>query len=203
MYTPFAADPLMLETFKTRERKKDPQRTALLYAARLDGEKSIDILLNTIPEILQDERITVTVAGRGQYEKEFAAIDHPRYHFAGFVSSRRRLAEIFAQHHVFLATGQHETFGFAVLEAMAAGLVVIGPDRGETGLRLRQINSPFIYRGGDRSDFLLKIKDACSCNLEPWSEKGHKYAGRFGNWEQAIERMTVHYKHLFFNYPNP
>ncbi len=199
-YTPFGCDPLMLETYAERKFEQHREKKSLLYAARLDGEKSIDILLNSIPELLQDENISITVAGRGQYEKKFAAINHPRYHFAGFVSSRRKLAELFNRHQVFLATGQYETFGFAVLEAMAAGLVVVGPDRGETGLRLKQLHSPFIYRGGDRHDFIKKIMLACNSDPEPWAEKGHDYAGRFGSWDQAIERMIVHYKHLFYNY---
>lgn len=200
-YTPFGSDPLMLETFgKKKIFDQDQEKKALLYGARLDGEKSIDILLNSIPELLQDENISITVAGRGQYEKEFAAINHPRYHFAGFISSRKTLAELFNRHQIFLATGRYETFGFAVLEAMAAGLVVVGPDQGETGLRLKQLHSPFMYRGGDQVDFLKKIRQACSSDLKPWAQKGHDYARRFGNWDQAIERMIVHYRHLLCNY---
>ena len=199
-YAPFGGDPLMLETYTERKFTQNQEKTALLYAARLDGEKSIDILLNSIPELLLDENISITVAGRGQYEKKFAAISHPRYHFAGFISSRSKLVELFNRHQVFLATGQYETFGFAVLEAMAAGLVVVGPDRGETGLRLKHLHSPFMYRGGDQQDFIEKIKHACSSNLEPWAQRGHNYARKFGSWDQAIERMIVHYRHLLYNY---
>ncbi|WP_457576320.1 glycosyltransferase [Desulfomarina sp.] len=199
-YAPFGSDPLMLDTYYKRKFNQDQKKRTLLYAARLDGEKSIDILLSSIPELLQNENISITVAGRGQYEKEFAAINHPRYHFAGFVSSRRKLANLFNRHQIFLATGQYETFGFSVLEAMAAGLTVVGPDRGETGLRLKHLNSPFIYRGGDRQDFLKKIKHTCDTDLKPWAERGHNYARKFGSWDRAIERMILHYKHLLYNF---
>ena len=66
------------------------------------------------------------MAGRGAFSDRFAEIRHERFHFAGFVTDLKSLVELYASHIIFLAPGPHETFGLAVLEAMASGLIV-GP----------------------------------------------------------------------------
>ena len=92
--------------------------------------------------------------GRGEYEARFAAFRHPRYRFRGFVAERQEVAREFAAHDVMLAPGPHETFGLAVLEALAAGLAVVGPDAGGTAERLRLVSDPFLFRAGDVDDFV-------------------------------------------------
>ncbi len=196
-YVPFANDPLMLEAYLKRTKKEHAGKIKMLYAARLDHEKNVDLLLKIMPKLLAIPGIEVSVAGRGQYEDDFAKITHPQYHFLGFISSREQIADIFSEHHIFLATGPYETFGFAILEAMASGLAVVGPDKGETAERLQQYGSSFIYEAGNPDSFLEKILAATKCDFSAEAQSANVFAQKFGDWDKAIDRMIQGYKKLF------
>ena len=62
--------------------------------------------------------------------QKFAAARWPGYRYLEYVSGRQELAEIYRAHDILLAPGPYETFGLAVLEAMASGLVVVGSQLG-------------------------------------------------------------------------
>jgi alpha-1,6-mannosyltransferase len=166
----------------------------LLYAGRLGTEKGAELLLEVMPRLLERPDVRLTVMGRGKYAEDFAAVDHPRYTYLGFVSDPEEVAAIYRAHDIFLAPGPHETFGLGVLEAMAAGLVVIGPDRGGTGELLREMDSPFIYRAGDPDAFYDAIVRAIETERAPVVQQARAVATRYGTWDQAIERLVSFYQ---------
>ena len=112
---------------------------------RLIADKAADLLWEALPEILRSGDVEVTVLGSGPYQAKFAAARWPGYRYLEYVSGRQQLAEIYRQHDILLAPGPYETFGLAVLEAMASGLVVVGPDRGGTAELLAEAHSPFVF----------------------------------------------------------
>jgi alpha-1,6-mannosyltransferase len=196
-YVPFGNDPLMLKAFEKRKGDVGPGKVRLLYGGRLDQEKGVDMLLKIIPELLTNRKLVLSVAGHGQYDAEFAAIKHPRYRFLGYVSSRRKLADIFSKHDIFLATGKHETFSLAVLEALASGQVVVGPDQGGVGEMLQQCGSSFIFKAENHHSLLKTILAACSCDLAAESLAANACAQKLGSWNEAIENMIHVYQQLF------
>ena len=149
------------------------------------------MLLEILPALLAEPSFRVTVAGRGAFADRFAAIKHERYHVAGFLDGEQPVAELFRAHDIFLAPGPHETFGLAVLEAMAAGLLAIGPDAGGTGELLAELNSPFRFPAGDAAGFLATIRAAAAADIPAWSARYREAATLFGDWDQAIARMVV------------
>jgi alpha-1,6-mannosyltransferase len=162
----------------------------LLYAGRLDRDKGIELLLEILPALLAEPSFRVTVAGRGAFADRFAAIKHERYRFAGFLDGGRSMAELYGDHDLFLAPGPHETFGLAVLEAMAAGLLVIGPAAGGTGELLAELNSPFRFPAGDAAGFLATVRAAAGADISDWSARHREAALRYGDWDQAVARMV-------------
>jgi glycosyltransferase involved in cell wall biosynthesis len=105
----------------------------VLTVSRLDGfEKKVHLLLEGFAEFIRDKTIsaTLTIAGDGSElsslkarAKQLGIEKHVA--FPGWVPTKK-LQELFHGHHVFLCASSHETFCYAALEAIVAGLPVIG-----------------------------------------------------------------------------
>jgi len=191
----FGTDPLFFEGHRA-PRNGRPIR--MLYAGRLGIEKGAGLLLCHLEPLLDRPDVELTVLGRGKFEPEFAAFQHPRFRFMGYVGDRPRLSEIYRQHDVFLAPGPHETFGLGVLEAMASGLVVVGPDRGGTAELLTEAESPFIFSAGDGADFVRVAHLAADAPLPLLARGARATAERYGEWDEAIGRMVQFYEDRLF-----
>jgi alpha-1,6-mannosyltransferase len=165
----------------------------ILYAGRLDPEKGVDLLLEALPSLLRQPHVSVTVIGRGRMAPQFAAYRHARFSFPGFIDDAAKVLEIYDSHHVLAAPGPYETFGLGVLEAMARGLVVVGPDAGGTAELLRQAKSPFIFKMGDGGDFLRALDAAMVCDWAAETSRSRALALRYGSWDDSIGRMIDRY----------
>ncbi len=166
----------------------------LLYAGRLDRDKGLELLLEILPVLIDDPSFRITVAGRGALADRFEAVKHDRFRFAGFVPGIDAMAALYGSHDVLLAPGPHETFGLVVLEAMAAGLIAVGPDAGGTGELLAETDSPFRFRTNDAEDFLEKIRAAAAADLPTLSARHREVALRYGSWDEAVARMVSAWK---------
>lgn len=164
----------------------------LLYAGRLDRDKGVDLLLGILPELLR-RNVTVTVMGRGAMAGEFGSFRHARYHYLGFVAEPKEVRAVYDAHQVLLAPGPYETFGLGVLEGMARGLVVVGPDAGGTGELLREAGSPFRFEAGDAEGFRDAVLKALECDWRIERERSRSLALRYGSWDEAIGRMIKRY----------
>ena len=172
------------------------QPLRLLYAGRLDRDKGIELLLEILPTLLSNPNFHVTVAGRGAFADRFESIHHERFRFAGFLTGEESLVELYHSHHIFLAPGPFETFGLGVLEAMASGLIVVGPNTGGTGELLAECTSPFQFTAGDANGFLTAIQSAANSDLAAGSTQHREVALRYGTWDQVVERMVNTWREL-------
>lgn len=192
---PFGTDPRFAQAARLRGQAADGARR-LLYAGRLGREKGADLLLAALARLLAEPCVRVTVMGRGELEEAFAAFAHPRYRFAGFVADRSEVAREFAAHDVMLAPGAHETFGLSVLEALAAGMAVVGPDAGGTAERLRALDDPFFFRAGDVDDFVRAALRAAAADPAESARQGVRAAAAYPSWDAAVGRMVQVYEAL-------
>jgi alpha-1,6-mannosyltransferase len=165
----------------------------LIYAGRLNPEKGLRLVLDSLPILLIDPRVHITVIGRGPLTPEFSAFQHPRYRFFGFVEGREEVLHLFDEHDILLAPGPYESFGLAALEGMARGLVVIGPDQGGTAELLRQAGSPFMFAAGDIEDFLSKVRLAVDADRRENRRRAREIAESYGTFGAAIERLVAFY----------
>jgi len=191
---PFGVDPVFFDAGRRRGPAGRVKR--LLYAGRLHPEKAIDLLLDALPTLLSEPDLHITVVGTGPYSKEIAQITHPRFHYQGFVDGRAQLAEIYRTHDLLLAPGPYETFGLGVLEGLAAGLMVIGPDAGGTGELLRELPTPGLFAAGDTGSFLRAIRLALERDPDEESRAGQEVARGYGTWDEAIGRQIHTYETL-------
>jgi alpha-1,6-mannosyltransferase len=104
----------------------------LLYAGRLSSEKHID-LLPPMLDRLTAAQAHLIVAGDGPRRAELERLTgacRDRVHFYGHLADRATLADLMTDADLFVHPNPREPFGIAPLEAMAAGLPVVAPDRG-------------------------------------------------------------------------
>jgi alpha-1,6-mannosyltransferase len=191
---PFGVDSLFLDAGRTRSsasRQRRPIR--LLYAGRLQRDKGFDLLLATLRDLLRRPDVTLSIAGSGPLVDDIARIQHPRLTYLGYVADRPALSRIYLRHDVLLAPGPHETFGLAALEALASGMVVVGPRAGGTGELLQQLESPCMFEPGDRVGWLAAVDDAIDCDHHRRTLDGRRLASSYGPWHDAVAREVETY----------
>ncbi len=100
-----------------------PGQTLLVHCGRLSVEKRVDRTIDALAVLRDsgvDARLLVVGEGPVRRKLERQAARLP-VSFTGFVENRNQIAALLASADVALATGPHETFGLAALEALACG----------------------------------------------------------------------------------
>ena len=110
-----------------------PHDPVLFFAGRLSAEKHAPLLLDMMRE-LPVTRGRLVIAGDGPLrpamERRAASEFAGRVHFLSNITDRGALADWLTDVDLFVHPNPCEPFGIAPLEAMAAGLPVVVPDRG-------------------------------------------------------------------------
>ncbi len=122
-----------LETFHpSRAEPVDDGLLKLVHAGRLSREKSPHLAVATAVELhRRGVPVRLDVYGSGPHLDELIAIaGNAPVHFHGYVDGRITLAKHLAEADIALSVCPGETFGLAVLEALAAGTPVVTADTG-------------------------------------------------------------------------
>jgi alpha-1,6-mannosyltransferase len=191
-HTPFGAPADFLAVGRVRPTPPSgPYR--IVYAGRLHEDKGLELLQAILPRLLARTDLTLTVMGRGSLEGVFRApelLAHPRYRFLAYLADRKEFLAEFSTHHLMIAPGPWETFGLGVLEALALGIPVVGPDRGGTGEMLRELGSDCLFPAGDAKAFAAAIDRCLAGDLGELSRRGRELALRYGSWDDAVAAMV-------------
>ena len=120
-----------LETFRPRPRSAH-QPLSLVHAGRLSREKSPHLAVATAVELhRRGVPVRMDVYGVGPHRDELEAVAAGApVRFRGYVDSPARLSRALSHADVSLSVCPSETFGLAVLEALASGTPVVTADRG-------------------------------------------------------------------------
>lgn len=185
-----------LETFNPRAgMPADDGVLKLCYVGRLSHEKSPQLAVATAVELhRRGYRILLNVYGTGPDEGELRRIagDAPVV-FHGFVGDRAGVAAAFAASDVSLSVCPAETFGLAVLEALACGTPVVTSDRGGA----YELIDPTCGAAG--APDAPALADAVE-SLLPRLGEGVRAAARRRaecyHWERTVHRMLVLHEEL-------
>ena len=118
-FRPDRAEPLALR----RRLGLAPGARLLVFAGRPAREKNLEALLGAVEQLDTDYHLLLIGAGKDlRPQDRVICMDYER--------EPRQLARLLASCDAFVHANDREPFGLIVLEALAAGLPVIGPSRG-------------------------------------------------------------------------
>ena len=128
-----------------------------LVVSRLDPIKRVGLLLDALQTAEPLLRFPVAVYGKGWQEAELrvrAAGIGANVNFVGFSTD---VPAALAGADLLVHTCPEEPFGLAILEAMAAGIPVLVPDRGGPSSFIRDGENGFLYRANDAAHLAQRL----------------------------------------------
>jgi len=163
-------------------RERRPARR-LLYAGQLIPEKGVHTAIAALGYFAGEAEfatITLTIAGGGrnlEYEKALRALPAQlgigeRVQFLGKIP-RETLSSIYREHDILVFPSEwEEPFAITPLEAMAAGLVVVGTLTGGSGELFRDRETAMTFATGDAKDCARAIRELV-LNRDLWESISH------------------------------
>ena len=101
----------------------------------------------------------------------------------------QKLAGVIASCDAFLHANENEIFGLVVLEAMAAGLPVIGPDKGGVGELIDETVGQHA-RSSDPADLADAIEALFARDIEALGVAARRRAVTRHTWDRTFEALT-------------
>lgn len=190
LYSPSKRDP----SWRQRLTDGHPDRRLLLYIGRVSVEKRIDRLLPVV-KALPD--ISLAIIGDGPKRKELEELfAGTNTLFTGYLKGED-LARAYAAGDVFVFTGDKETFGNVVVEAMASGLPVVAPNSGGvTDLVMNRV-SGLLYEPGNTHELVSAVTTLVNDPelAERFGEAGRSLAEK-RTWEVTLDELLGYYESL-------
>ncbi len=107
-------------------------RVRFLFLGQMIPEKGVDVMLRAIQQIPQDVPVEFHIAGSGPLQARIdeAVAQDPRIQFHGFVKAEAKTQLLSMADVMLFPSIWPENAPIAILEAMAAGMTIIGSDIG-------------------------------------------------------------------------
>ncbi|MDP3660216.1 glycosyltransferase [Phenylobacterium sp.] len=160
----------------------------LVFAGRAAREKNIDAMVAAVERLGDPYRLLLIGAGKDvRYSSHVICMDYER--------DPARLAGLLASCDAFLHANENEIFGLVVLEALAAGLPVVGQSRGGVG---ELIDESVGQRARDASPAALAeaIEALFARDLPTLSAAARHRAEQRHSWDATFEALTQLYARL-------
>jgi alpha-1,6-mannosyltransferase len=165
----------------------------LVFAGRPAREKNVDSIVAAVERLGDPYRLVLIGAGKDiRYTARVACIDFER--------QPERLAGVIASCDAFMHANENEIFGLVVLEAMAAGLPVIGPNKGGVG----ELIDPSAGQHAESADG-IGLADAIEAlfarDMAALSLAARRRAESKHSWDATFEGLTRLYAQLIGRAP--
>ncbi len=194
-----------VEKFKSVIRKSVPSATRWIYWGRLSRNKRFDNLIDAVRACrLSGLDIDLLIAGRDfdgllpsihAQIAEYGLADN--IHVVGPLSDADLMAEL-QQRSVFVTASEYEGFGLSVIEAMAAGLLVLCRDMDPlNGFVENGKNGAFVSFDGSAAD-LKAITALCAAPEAKVAamQENARATSEFYSWDSAVKKYASAYEDL-------
>lgn len=189
--TPTLKNPTIRQSFNA----KSNEDFLLLYVGRLSPEKNIELIK---PALLNHSHLRLGIIGDGPHKNKLIKHFKGTHTIFNSFQNKQRLAALYASADAVILPSCTETLGLVLLEAMAAGTLVIGANAGGIPSLIEHGKNGFLckpHSSEDISDILeilfqseaatiLKIKSLARRTAEQWS------------WENATTQLLNFYKEI-------
>jgi alpha-1,6-mannosyltransferase len=182
-------DPARADRIVVRRRLGlDPEARLLVFAGRPAREKNLEALLGAAELLDRRYRLVLIGAGRDLKPQE-------RVICIPYEREPRQLARLLASCDAFVHANDQEPFGLIVLEAMAAGLPVVGPSRGGVAELIDETvgqPTPEVTAAG----LVEAIEALFERDLVTLSQAARRRALERHSWERTFEGLARIYGEL-------
>ena len=166
----------------------DARTRLLVFAGRPAREKNIDAMICAVERLGDPYRLLLIGAGKdARLSPRAISLDYER--------DPARLAGMLASCDAFLHANENEPFGLVVLEALAAGLPVVGPSRGGTA-ELIDEHVGQRARSVEPAGLAEAIEALFSRDLGALSLAARRRAQTRHSWDTTFEGLTRLYGEL-------
>jgi glycogen synthase len=189
---------IKINDFYSESKKNFPERLKLIYVGRLVEDKGVKTAIEALRFLKEKgflEKIELTIIGKGHpyYENLLQRLAeelevNQSINFIGWVP-KNDINQILQQHNVFLFTSiWPEPMARSVMEAMAAGLLVIGTEVGGQVEMLENGHNSLTFRAGDSEGLATQIMKVLNCPslVNTLGENGRKMVSE----KYSLERMA-------------
>lgn len=192
-----AFDEIQSILIRTKDQLKHP---AILFVGGLVKVKGIDVLLNAVLIIIKKiPDLHIYIAGSGPEESKLKKLVkglniEKNVNFLGFISGEKKYA-YYKSADIYVQPSRYETFGVAVLEAMACGKPVVASNVGGIPFVVEDGKTGLFFECGNIEDLaekviiLLKNKEM----REKMGKEGRERAKEF-TWDRIADKTITLYK---------
>jgi alpha-1,6-mannosyltransferase len=160
----------------------------LVFAGRPAREKNVESMVAAVERLGERYHLLLIGAGReARYSDQVICLDYER--------DPQKLAGLVASCDAFLHANEHEIFGLVVLEAMAAGLPVIGPNKGGVGELIDSAVGQHA-EGSDPESLAEAIDALFARDVHEIALAARRRAETRHGWDRTFEGLTRLYSTL-------
>jgi alpha-1,6-mannosyltransferase len=182
-----------------------PERLTIFFGHRFAEEKGLRTFLAAYPEICRrlGHEPAVVFAGTGpDLDRVQAAVAaHAAMRYIGFVKDPADMAAWYASCDMGLALSGWETFGLAIVEALACGQILVGANQGAAREHVENSGAGLAVPVADPMALAAAVETLWRQKIEngaAWPEKSRgavDYA-RGLTWEKCFDREVEIYRKL-------
>ena len=184
LFHPSRADPARLK----RRLGLDPSARLLVFAGRPAREKNIDSLICAVERLGDPYYLLLVGAGKDAHYS-------PRVVPLSYERDPVKLAGVIASCDALVHANENEPFGLVVLEALAAGLPVVGPSRGGIAELIdEQVGQRAV--SVDPAGMAEAIEALFARDQQPIRENARRRAEMRHRWDTTFEGLTRLYSEL-------
>lgn len=151
----------------THQQPPNRSKTTLLYAGRIRSDKGVHLAIKALARLVQDygiQEVELLIAGSGDQDYlTFLQYLVRRHHLGEYVTflgpqSKEAMPALYRQSDIFLFTSVwQEPFGRVLIEAMAAGVAVVGSAVGGVTEILLDNETALTYPPGDAEKLAAQV----------------------------------------------
>ena len=150
------------------------RKKGFLYASRFSEEKGFFDLLETYNKFNFD----LSVCGDGPLKKKL--LRHEKINYLGLLDKQQLTKTLLKSKFLIFPSKCNETFGNLILEAFAAGTVVIAPSLESITSIIKDRYSGILFKPGNINDLIIKIK---------WALNNDNYCNRISQNAKKILKV--------------
>ena len=168
-------------------------RRLLVFAGRPAREKNIDSMIGAVERLGAPYHLLLIGAGHGaRPSRQVSCLN--------FEANPESLASVIASCDAFIHANENEIFGLVVLEAMAAGLPVVGPDKGGVG-ELLDNDVGQLTSGADPASLAEAVEALFARDVDALKLAARRRAETRHGWDHTFEGLTRLYGQLLNRTP--